>query len=275
MWKPVSMKQFAWPSYPRASFSPSRKRTMLRRQHLRLEIRHRSGLRDRQVGGVAEREDVGGALMPKRVLVGGHEAELVAQRLRPRDEVRAAMQRRRDEQVERGLALVVGPQHAGRTVDLGGPEAGDQLDLLVREQRPRAEPRRPGLVKAPVERRGIGQLDPVADASFAKVPVGEEGELERCERALDRHVDEVHDETTAVEPLEPVTQRLGTGQRVEGECALVPSGPRQPRRLLRAEPRARRDDEHVVGEELPAREPYLLPADGDRCPPRPRGTRSR
>ena len=53
-----------------------------------------------------------------------------------------------------------------------------------------------------VERRRVDELGAVADAALAQVPVGEEGELERRDRALDRHVDEVHDEPAAVEALE-------------------------------------------------------------------------
>ena len=50
-----------------------------------------------------------------------------------------------------------------------------------------------------VERRDVGDLDGVADAALAQVPVGQEAELERRDRALDRHVDRVDDEPAAVE----------------------------------------------------------------------------
>ena len=69
------------------------------------------------------------------------------------------------------------------------------------------------LGERPVERRDVGQLDPVADAALAEVPVGEEAELERRDRALDRHVDHVHDEPAAVE-----------GRPARAASAAAPSG---------------------------------------------------
>ena len=48
-----------------------------------------------------------------------------------------------------------------------------------------------------------------ADPALAQMPVGEEGELERRDRALDRQVDQVHDETPAVEVLECEAEHLG------------------------------------------------------------------
>ena len=64
-----------------------------------------------------------------------------------------------------------------------------------------------GFVKRAVERGRVDELDPIADPALAQVPVGEERELERRDRALDRHVDEVHDEPAAVEALQRLTQR--------------------------------------------------------------------
>ena len=58
-----------------------------------------------------------------------------------------------------------------------------------------------------VERRRVDELDAVPDAALAEVPVGEERELERCDRALDRHVDEVDDQPSSVEALEPCVKR--------------------------------------------------------------------
>jgi hypothetical protein len=48
-------------------------------EHLGLEVRDRAGLRDRQVGGVAEREDVRLDRRLERALVGRDEAERVAE----------------------------------------------------------------------------------------------------------------------------------------------------------------------------------------------------
>ena len=76
-----------------------------------------------------------------------------------------------------------------------------------------------GLRERPVERRDVDELDPVADAALAEVPVGEEGELERRDRALDRHVDEVDDQAAAVEALERAASAAAPSGVVEGEDA--------------------------------------------------------
>ena len=57
-------------------------------------------------------------------------------------------------------------------------------------------------MNAPSSGVDVDELDAVADAALAQVPVGEERELERRDRALDRHVDEVDDQPAAVEALE-------------------------------------------------------------------------
>jgi len=62
-----------------------------------------------------------------------------------------------------------------------------------------------------------GQLDPVPDAALAEVPVSKEGELDRGDRALDRHVDDVDRDPPAVEPGQRVPQCRGSGRLVEGE----------------------------------------------------------
>ena len=103
------------------------------------------------------------------------------------------MERDRDEQVEVELSAVVGDELAADAVDLAGVELGDQLHLLLGEQ-PGKSLGRDRLREGAVERRRVHELDLVANLALAEVPVGEEGELERCDRALDGHVHEVHDE---------------------------------------------------------------------------------
>ena len=66
-----------------------------------------------------------------------------------------------------------------------------------------------GFVKAPSSGVAKTSSTALADSALAQVPVGEERELERRDRALDRHVDEVHDEPAAVEVLERSLQRRG------------------------------------------------------------------
>ncbi len=79
-------------------------------------------------------------------------------------------------------------------------------------------------------------------------PVGEEAELERRDWALDRHVDDVHDQATTSEPVERRLQRRRPGEVVEREHVLLPSRPGQALGLGERQGRAGRHDQHVVGE---------------------------
>ena len=100
------------------------------------------------------------------------------------------------------------------------------------------------MVNAASSERDVRQLDRVAHAAPAQVPVGEEAELERRDRALDRHLDRVDDEPAAVEARECVAQRRGALERVEVEDvrSFETLG------LLGHQARAGGDDEHVVAE---------------------------
>ncbi len=119
------------------------------------------------------------------------------------------------------------------------------------------------LREAAVERRREHDLAACADSALAQVPVGEEGELDRRDRALDRHVGDVHDEPAAVEALERPRERNGAGRVVEGEDALVPARARHSLGLLRLEPHAARDDEHVVRKHRAVVEQHLVAVDPD------------
>ena len=173
------------------------------------------------------------------------------------------MQRHGHEQVEVELAAVVGDQLAAIRVDLAGVELGDELDRLLVEQAGQVLGR-DRLREGRVERGGEDEVDAVPDPALAEVPVGEERELERRDRALDRQVDEVDDEATAVEALERRRERRGALRCVEGEGALVPAGAGEALRLLGLQTRARGDDEHVVGEDGAVVEQELVALDPDR-----------
>src|SRR4249919_2258440 len=95
-----------------------------------------------------------------------------------------------------------------------------------------------------VERCRVDEFGSPADATLAQVPVGEEGKLERSNRTLDRHVDEIDDEASALEALERAVQRRCSLGRVEGECALVPARPRKTFGLFGLEAGTARDNEH-------------------------------
>ena len=154
-----------------------------------------------QVGGVAEREHVRLRGRLQRVLVGRDEAERVAEAGRALDVGGAAVQRDGRRAGRRGARAVVGDELAADAVDLAGAELGHELDLLLGEQVGEVLGG-DRLGEAAVERRREHELGARADAALAQVPVGEEGELDRRDRALDRHVGDVHDEPAAVEALE-------------------------------------------------------------------------
>ena len=215
-----------------------------------------------QVGRVAEREHVRLRRRLQCVLVGGDEAERVAEPGRALDVGGAAVQRDGDEQVEVELAAVVGDELAADAVDLAGAELGHELDLLLAEQVGQVLGG-DRLGEAAVERRREHELAACADSALAQVPVGEEGELDRRDRALDRHVGDVHDQPAAVEALERALQRRGARQVVEGEDALVPAGAGHALGLLRLKPHAAGDDEHVVGEHGAVVEQHLVALDPD------------
>ena len=105
--------------------------------------------------------------------------------------------------------------------------------------------------------------DLVADAALGEVPVGEEAELERGDRALDRHVDHVDDEPTAVEGGQGGAERGRTFGGVEGEDLLHPARTGQALGLLGHQAGAGGDDEHVVGERGAVGEVHLVGLDVD------------
>jgi hypothetical protein len=116
-----------------------------------------------------------------------------------------------------------------------------------------------------LERNGIGletefatgRVDgeagtPVADVALAQIPVGEERELERRRRTLDRHVDHRHHQPAGVKALTRVVQGGRALKRVEVEDPLTPPRARHTVSLTRQQRRAAGDHQHVVAERLPA-----------------------
>src|SRR5438094_278580 len=77
------------------------------------------------------------------------------------------------------------------------------------------------LRKGTVKRGCVHELRPCADAALTQVPVGEERELERRDRTLDRHVDEVDDQAAAVAAAEDHNLLLAHDARriARNECA--------------------------------------------------------
>jgi hypothetical protein len=90
-------------------------------------------------------------------------------------------------------------RRAAWAVHLSGVELGDEADALVLEQAVEL-PVAHRLSKGAVERRDIGQVNLVPDAALAEMRVGQEAELQRRDRALDRHVHHGDGDPAAGEP---------------------------------------------------------------------------
>ena len=222
----------------------------------------RAGLRRRQVGGVTDGEDVRRNLGLERVRIGDDEVEGVAQPGRVGDVGGAAVDRDDDGEIEGDLPAVVADEPPTAAVDLAGVELGDQLDAPLLEH-PAQRLRRRRLGEGAVQRSDVRQLDLVADPALAEVPVGQEAELERRHRALDRQVDHVDHDPAPLEPVERRGEGGGTVEVVEREDLLHPTRPRQPVGLLRNEAGAGGDDEDVVVERRPVSEMHPLGTDVD------------
>ena len=145
------------------------------------------------------------------------------------------------------------------------PRSSGPCDALLRGDL-RQHPVGVGLGECAGVGRDQRDLDPVADALLVKVIVGEEGELERRHRALDRHVADVDDQPALGHAVERLAHRQRALQRVERVHAVCPSPqpcPRPPRardctparrpgnrresRRCRSAPRARVVDQLDVG----------------------------
>ena len=79
-----------------------------------------------------------------------------------------------------------------------------------------------------VQRGHEDELGAVAQAVLAQPVVGEEGELQRRDGALDGHLGDVDDQASALEGGEVVAQRERAVEGVELVDAPVPSSPSIP-----------------------------------------------
>ena len=159
-------------------------------QNVALEVRDRAGLGCRHVRSVPEREHVGARLGLQRVGVGGHEVERVTQARGTPHVGLTPVQRDHNGHIEGHLPLVVGDEPSSLTVDLTGVELGHQVDPALREHAP--EPFRGNrLGERGIQRSHICDVHRIPHLAVGEEPVGEERELQRCNRTLDRHVDHV------------------------------------------------------------------------------------
>ena len=210
--RPDSRKQLACPSKDSGSSLPS---TAARKFSTNSSVAKWATDPALEVGMslVAEDEDPLVGDRPQGVLVDRDPAHRVAQ-LGADEEGCARVRRDRDEQVEGEGPPVVGVEGGGLVVDALDGEVRCDPDAPVLEEV--AEGRRgDGLGEGTVERGDEGDVDEVPDAALAEVVLDEEGELQGCHGALDRHLADVDEEPAALEALERVVQRLRALQGVE------------------------------------------------------------
>ena len=216
------------------------------------EVGDRTGLRGLQRAGVAEHVDVRVREAAHGVLVAGHEVQLVA-KAGPGDVVGAHVQRHGDQKVETDPPAVEGDQFRRVVVDVLDGEVGFQRDLAVDEGRGEFA-RGHRLGERAVERGDVGDFRALPDAVLPQPVVGEEGELHRRNRALDRHLGDVHDQASAPEAAHRLGQRLGAGQAVELVHLLAPELALHAGGGVRAGGDAGGDHEHVVGQQASVRQ---------------------
>ena len=121
----------------------------------------------------------------------------------------------------------------GVGVDAVDHEVGLERDLALVEH----SAEMPGgdrLGERTLQRRHVRDVDPIAHAPLPEVRVGEEGELQRRDRAFDRHVDDVDDQPSTVPGGQLVAQSDGAVERVEVEDAVAPLAVGHARGLIRA-----------------------------------------
>ena len=237
-------------------------------QDVALEVGDGTRLGRRHVGRVAQGKHIGLGCRLERARVNRDEAEFVTEPGRVLDIGGPAVQRDDHGQVERHHALVIGDQPAcrmmprracpdGARLDGAGVELGHQVDALVRQQAAElliAD----GFGEGAIQGRDVGQVHPVADAPLAEVIVGQEAELQRRDRAFNRHVDHVDYEPAAAEPLERAVQGHGTVGGVESEDVAHPPGTGEPFGLPGQQARTGGDHQDVVAEHGPVIEMHAV-----------------
>ncbi len=106
-----------------------------------------------------------------------------------------------DQQIKGDLTFVVRTDEMLLVVHFHDHEFGLQFDVLIIEHAAQSCcGARFG--EGAAERRGVDELDLVADAALVEIPVGQEEELQRRHRALDRHLGHVEHHSTALPGLE-------------------------------------------------------------------------
>ncbi len=181
----------------------------------------------------------------QRPRVGERVAGAVAQ-VRAVDHRRPEVGRDRAQQVVVDGAAVERADQPLVGVDGGRGEVRHDPDaLLVGDLRQDAV--RIGLRERSGIRRDQRDLDAVAEALLAKVPVGEKGELERRDGALDRHLADVDDQASLAHAGDRLAHRQRAVERVERVHAAMAHRARHALDLLRRGAAAHRADQEVVG----------------------------
>ena len=165
----------------------------------RLEVRRRAGLRERQVGRVAEGEDVRVDRRPASVWRSvGSQPPGAGARPESMRNCCALVRRHEDEQVVRQLLALEALHDLALGVDRLDVEERVELDALALEDRRRHLADALDGEGAPDGRAEV-QLALLPQAPFAQLGLDEEGDLERRRRALVGHAGDADDDAAAVE----------------------------------------------------------------------------
>ena len=115
-----------------------------------------------------------------------------------------------------------------------------------------------GFGEGPGKWRHVGDLHLVTHAAFLEEAVGEKGELEWGDRALDRHLGDLHDQLAALPGCQLFAECRRTFEGVKVVDALAPFAAEHALGLFRSDARTRGDDEQVVADVAPVFQGHLV-----------------
>ena len=167
----------------------------------RLEVGGRAGLRQRQVGRIAEREDVRPVADLEGVPIGRQPAARRRREAGVDEELLALVRRHEDEQVVRQLLALEALDDLALGIDGLDVEERVQLDALGLEDRRRHLGHALDRERTP-DRRAEVDLALVAQATLAQLALDQERHLERRRRALVGHPGDADHDPTAREGVE-------------------------------------------------------------------------
>jgi hypothetical protein len=127
-------------------------------------------------------------------------------------------------EIEGNFPIIEGHQPSTGPVNFTSIELGDELNIMLSEHatEPFGGDR---LGERGVERSDVREFHVLSDPSLLEIPIGQETELKWRHWALDRHLDDVDHETSALECGQCPFERFCPFRCVKREDLLQPSRP--------------------------------------------------